>query len=234
MNDDINSLLEIGSSNQPNNIPTGEYHYTKDPSSLTNLIKVLLIISLFVSIVSIISDIMQINLLGTFNYSQSEAEANDARQLIIALISIGVFIITGIFFLIWIYRANSNCCGFTTGNMEFTPGWSVGWYFIPFANLYKPYRVMKEIWNVSDNPDHWQSQSSSPLLVSWWTLWLLSGFFGQLSFRLSMGAHTISALKTATTISILSGLINIPLDIICIVLISAIFAKQEKLVKKIT
>jgi hypothetical protein len=176
---------------------------------------------------------MQMNLLNTFSYSQSEAEANDSRQQIIAFSSIGIFIITGIFFLIWIYRANLNCRGFTTQEMEYTSGWSVGWFFIPFANLYKPYRAMKEIWNISENPNDWKNQNGSGLLVFWWTLWLLSGFLGQLSFRLALNANTVSSLQTATVVSIISGIIDIPLDIVCIILISVIIAKQDKLVKKI-
>lgn len=233
MDNDFNSVFEIRSG-ESDNILSEEYHYTRDPSFITNFLKTMLFISLLVSFVSIISDIMQMNLLNSYFYSRSQAEANDSRQQIIALISIGIFIITGISFLMWIYRANINCHSFTDQAMEFTSGWSVGWYFIPFANLYKPYKVMKEIWNISENPVEWKNKSGSGLLVSWWALWLLAGFLGQLSFRLSLNANTISSLKSVTVVSIISGIFDIPLDIVCIILISLVIAKQNRLVKKIT
>jgi len=36
--------------------------------------------------------------------------------------------------------------------MEYTPGWSVGWFFVPLYNFYKPYRAITELYLASD-PD---------------------------------------------------------------------------------
>src|SRR5688572_5676802 len=35
----------------------------------------------------------------------------------------------------WIYRAHANLSDAGVDGLEFTPGWAVGWYFIPIANL---------------------------------------------------------------------------------------------------
>ena len=91
---------------------------------------------------------------------------------------------------------------------------------------------MKEIWKVSTNPINWQNENGSALLGWWWALWLLSGFLGQASFRMSMRADTISSLEASTTVCIISELIDIPLYIVAVSLITAIYTKQEKLVKK--
>src|SRR5207237_10475885 len=48
----------------------------------------------------------------------------------------------------WIYRTNANAHSFST-DMTITPGWSVGWFFIPFANLVMPYRGVQETWRES-------------------------------------------------------------------------------------
>lgn len=209
-----------------------EYHYSKDPSSLTKFLKTMLWVSLGISIISLLSDFMQMNLLSSGTFSQAAAESNDSRQQIMGILYLVAFIITGISFLRWIHRANSNCRGFGAQGMEFTPGWSIGYYFIPFINLYKPYRAMKEIWKVSTNPVNWQNESGSSLLVWWWALWLISNFLGQAVFRMSMRADTISSLQASTTVSIISEIIDIPLYIVAVSLISTIFTKQERLVKK--
>lgn len=54
-----------------------------------------------------------------------------------------------ILFAVWLYRMNANLRQLSSKPMEFTPGWMIGWYFIPFANLFKPFQGMRELWQVS-------------------------------------------------------------------------------------
>ena len=180
-------------------------------------------------VVSILSDFGQMSLLDRA-FTEAEAAANDARQGIIGLGYLGVFIVTGVAFLKWIYRANLNCRAFGAEDMEFTPGWSIGYYFIPVLNLFRPYQSMKEIWQASHNPANWQSQSGSALLGWWWALWLISGFLGHMVFRLSMDADSIDELQASTGISIFSSIIGIPLCLVALNLVKTIAAKQEQLV----
>jgi hypothetical protein len=208
------------------------YAYTKDPRKLTTFLKTMLWISLGASVLSVLSDVMQMNLFVSGPLSSATAERNDLRQQVIAALYLAAFIVTGIAFLKWTYRANLNCRGFGARDMEFTPGWSIGFYFIPIMNLYRPYLAMREIWKVSHNPLAWEDEPGGPLLAWWWTLWLASTVLGQISFRLSMRAETIDSLQVATAASIISNLVDIPLDIIAISLVSAIFMKQEHLVEK--
>ena len=215
-----------------NPLTVQEYGYIIDPASLTRFLKIMLWIFLGVCLLSLQSDFMQMNLLGGGSFSQAKAESNDARQRIIGLVFLAAFIVTGIAFLKWIYRANSNCRGFGAQDMEFSPGWSIGYYFIPIMNLYRPFAAMKEIWKVSGNPANWRSATGSPLLGWWWALWLISGILGQVSFRMSLNTDTISSLQVATIASIISAVVDIPLCLVSVKLVSAVFAKQESLVKK--
>src|SRR5687768_18560933 len=49
-----------------------------------------------------------------------------------------VFVVSIITVALWIHRAHANLTEVGHDSLEFTPGWAVGWYFIPFANLVKP------------------------------------------------------------------------------------------------
>ncbi len=136
----------------PPRIASGStFTYTKNPQSLTLFLVIMLWTSLGFQVISILSDFGQMSLLNG-RFTEAEAEANDARQALIGFGYLGVFIVTGVAFLKWIYRANLNCRGFGAQDMRFTPGWSVGYYFIPFLNLVRPYQSMKEIWQVSHDP----------------------------------------------------------------------------------
>jgi hypothetical protein len=57
---------------------------------------------------------------------------------------VGCYILVGM----WIYRTNANAHSFSS-DMSITPGWSIGWFFIPFANLVMPYLGVQETWRES-------------------------------------------------------------------------------------
>jgi hypothetical protein len=57
---------------------------------------------------------------------------------------------TIVMFLVWLYRVYTNFPALRVQHLDFTPGWAVGWWFIPFANLVKPYQAVSEAWRESD------------------------------------------------------------------------------------
>ena len=77
-------------------------------------------------------------------------QANDVRHYIIAGLSIPAAITSLISLLVWIYAAHANLPALRGTNLEFSDGWAVGWFFVPIANLVKPYQVVREIWRSSD------------------------------------------------------------------------------------
>ncbi len=132
----------------------------RDPSKLTQWLKYFLYASISIDAIGLFSGVFQYQLLSDFKlgvYSSVElataaGESNDKRQQIIGLFQYSIDIATIILFAMWIYRANFNARQLGAKNMKFTPGWSVGYYFIPFLNLWRPYQAMKEIWKASKNP----------------------------------------------------------------------------------
>ena len=208
---------------------TTTYQYKKDLTELTNVLKVMLWILLGVNVIAIISNFMQMDLLSS-DYSQAEADLNDSRQSIVNSIYIIVSIISSITFLTWIYRANLNCHHFGAEGMRFTPGWSIGWYFIPIPNLWKPYQAMKEIWGVSKNPSDWQDESDSTLLGWWWAFWLVSVTSGLPMLNASVNLDSVSSLESFTTLLIVYNIIDIISCLIVLSIVATIASNQEKLV----
>jgi hypothetical protein len=206
--------------------------FAKNPVGLTTALKVMLGISTGLAVIALGSNWMQSQLLGTSLFSMDEANANDARQGIIAIFQILCYVITAIVFGMWIYRANRNVRGFGAQGLEFTPGWAVGWYFIPFLNLIRPYQAMREIWQASSNPHRWASESGSPLLNVWWVLWLTSNILGQVVFRMSMQAKEISELQALTMVALLSDVVDISLGIVAITLVSRVLEMQLRVVDR--
>ena len=157
--------------------PAYRSHATfRDSTGLTKWTKRFLYAQIVVAVMAIVSSALEYALLSDFAtgaYSSQEraiadGEASDARQSLVGIAQVLVLLISGFLILRWIYIANFNARQLGAAGMVFSPGWSVGWYFIPFANLWKPYQAMKEIWLASSNPQSWKNQPVAPLLRWWW------------------------------------------------------------------
>lgn len=206
----------------------------KNSDSLTKWVRWFIYIQILVAVISLISGNMELQLLsnyenGTYT-SQAQAvadgEANDARQGLIAIVYTVVFIISGIIILKWIYRASFNAHQLGAKEMRFTPGWSVGWYFIPIFTLWKPYQAMKEIWKASFNPDNWSKEKVSSILPCWWSFWLVNNFLGQAIMRMSLRAEGISELKNLNIVYQISDVTSIFLALATLSLVNGIYQAQ--------
>jgi len=79
---------------------------------------------------------------------------------------------TIVLWLIWQHQATANLWARGFQGLRIRPGWAVGWWFIPFANLAMPLVAMLEL-DRRSTPDG-QPRKASPLLGWWWAAWLAS------------------------------------------------------------
>ena len=139
----------------------------------------------------------------------AEAREGSARELLQTIFGLGLFVLyiaTFVMFCVWTYRVNANIHALGAANLRFTPGWAVGWYFIPIASLWKPYQVMKEIWRASRNPSGWQEEASSSIVGWWWFWWIVS------NVQVSIGSSSQQEAADATITPF--GLVSVALDVI--------------------
>ena len=67
----------------------------------------------------------------------NEKTITEASPIGIAVLARAImFMISAIFVGMWIYRAHANLRLVDVDGLIFTPGWSVGWYFVPVASLF--------------------------------------------------------------------------------------------------
>jgi len=143
------------------------------------------------------------------------------------------YLISGVTFILWFRRAYFNLHQ-KVNYLQFSEGWAAGSWFVPIVNLYRPYRIMKEIYietkelftknGLSEKVDY-----STNSLGWWWTLWIISAFIGQFIFRFALkSADTIDNLITTTVANIFLGILGIPLALITIKVIKD-YSKVELL-----
>lgn len=73
----------------------------------------------------------------------------------------------------WIYGAARNAARLVPDPDRISPAGAVGWYIVPIANLFMPFRAMRQIFNSSTRPPRSLDADAPPLLRWWWGMWLL-------------------------------------------------------------
>ena len=149
--------------------------------------------------------------------------------VLIGLLAFVVYVTTVVFFLMWLYRANNNLKRFNQwARLEYSAGWAVGSFFVPFANLIVPYRAVREVWQKSGTPDEAIYAEPSPpgFFPVWWVVWLFSGFLDNISFRLSFNENVPES--TAMTVSIVANGLGIIAAALAYFVVDAIDKRQEE------
>lgn len=82
---------------------------------------------------------------------------------------------TGIVWLIWQHRSQSNLPTLGVQGLRFTPTWAVAWWLIPFANFVMPFQTMSELYRSSDPQTgaiDWKASPVPAFFGVWWACWL--------------------------------------------------------------
>jgi Domain of unknown function (DUF4328) len=218
----------------PDKSETGifSYHFLLDPAGLTKLLQRLLWISVAVACIALIDDVVEFVQVQVGQVTPDQVATNDPIQGVVGLLQSGLGIVTGITFLKWIYRAYKNIQGFGAEGLRFSPGWAVGYYFIPILSLIRPVQVMSEIWRASDDPRNWPRRPGSWVIVSWWTLFLIYGGVTQVSLEIAIQASTSDQWTLAAVLAIAGDLVSIPLSIAALRLVTEVYRRQKALVEE--
>lgn len=202
---------------------TGPHAGFRDPTVLAKWTKIFLYAGIAVALVSAWEVAGELGLYGGVGSQEGWTPVGIIWILAQGTIALGTVILV----LSWIFRANHNARQLGAANMRFTPGWAVGWYFIPIAWFWKPYQAMTEIWRASVNPSDWGATPVSPVLRWWWGLWIVPfwglGVVEIVAFEVLDEAGT-ETVEGAT--ALVANLLDIPLAFVLVAIIAAVTQLQ--------
>ncbi|WP_392672182.1 DUF4328 domain-containing protein [Streptomyces sp. LN785] len=154
----------------------------RSPDGLARAVVVLLVIAVVADLLSVLAGL---NIRSLFNgiAMPDGAEASRADNLYAAtgVLQVLVLLATAAVFIIWFRRVRLNAEVFDACAQPMKPGWAVGAWFVPVANLVLPRRIAGGIWTTSaqTNTDGtWRSVSLAPVNL-WWGAWIFSTFFSR-------------------------------------------------------
>jgi Domain of unknown function (DUF4328) len=223
------------SATSPPSATSASFDGFKNPRSLANSLTVLLILMALFYGIAIWGGVLKLDLLSRA-MSSGEFSTAWAKTVVYSSSPIAdlLFIPTAILFLRWVYVAAKNARILGTRNLRlfehsfelaFTPGWSVGWYFVPLFNLWKPYQAVKWIWKASRNPAD-AGDKKSKILPLWWTFWLLSNLLSLVAFKSGQTAQSPSDYSTAVAEYMFSDAADILCCVFALLLVRSVSRRQ--------
>jgi hypothetical protein len=178
--------------------------------------------------IGIAAHVRRINLVDDIfaGRTPSQRTWNSTNLLADTFTTIGfiLFVACAIVWLIWQHRGQANARTLTGNRTKFTPGWAVGWWFIPLANLFMPFLTMLDLARTSVGRERWRTQGFSVLIPLWWIAWLGFVFTG---LGLSGGGVSYSAMRNDDRLAIVSASIGIVAAALALWIVRAVTDRQD-------
>jgi ribosomal protein L40E len=117
------------------------------------------------------------------------------------------FVATAVTFLAWLSRSVENARPLGAGTPVRSPREAIGWWFVPFASLWVPYQIVRDLFERLALKER---AGKGALVVAWWIVFLVSSWVGQIVARLATTPDpTLEQLRNQVSVTLLSYLIDI-------------------------
>jgi len=151
----------------------------------------------------------------------------DQVAAMIALVFLLVFIVAVTINGRWIYLASSNAAKVVPNEDRIRPGWAVGWFFIPIASLWMPFKAMKQTWAASIGGGQFESATPTWLTI-WWASWVLLNLSDGISSNVATtGFQTLESLQSYNYYIMITGMLWLIPTYLFIRLIKEVTAAQR-------
>jgi hypothetical protein len=211
----------------------------------TTLLTLLLVICVLIDLITIAFGYSRVVFLSRMltgeMVSHTALTADDAGQQLVRTTLIAAYFISGVIFLVWLYRARRNLLAVGSRGQRYSSPWAIGLFFVPLLNLYYPYDIVTELWKQS-NPDVGlsdaflkqhastlqQYSSKTALIGLWWGLVIASVVVARISGTIASHATDIPDLISESWTGMISDALRIVGTIILIVLVNRIDVRLEE------
>lgn len=132
---------------------------------------------------------------------------------------------------VWQHRAQTNLRALGVSGLRFSPGWAVGWWFVPIANYVMPFLTVRELAKASQpgaGALDWKSRPTHPILGFWWGTWIGYTFLRIVGASVAPErVERVSRLVTQAWLLLASDALFVVAGLLAIVIVRSIERYQE-------
>lgn len=218
-----------------------EENTLRDNSGRARILIVIFWILMVLSAVAIVASYSDLQLLlrlqrGDF-ITEDEQMWNDIRYGMLGLLQTALYIVSIVVFLNWFRRAYANLerIGVPVDSKNDMAIWS---WFIPLYNVFKPVKIMAEIWNdtqseIKKRNENFVIDHAQYLIWIWWALHILSGVVGRMLWRNLFKEETIALLIDNAHATMASDILQVLEGITLIFIVKKISRFETKLYREV-
>jgi hypothetical protein len=198
----------------------------ESPRSRGRWVLVLLGLTIALDLVSLIVLGAQRSLLdrGLGGISLAEWHTSVSRVNRLGVIEQLLYLATIVAFLMWVHRAYLNLARAGAPGLRFTPGWAVGYWFVPVLNIVRSKQILDDLWRATALRDGADGKDRRPLTSFWLCALVVAGLARIVARR--HGA-TIDGLKQMNGLLMVSHIAYIAAAAILYRLVNSVTARQE-------
>lgn len=168
--------------------------------------------------------------------SLEDARASDSLVTGAALASSGVYVLAAIAVLMWLHRVVRNNHVLGERYLRFSPGFAVGCWFIPFANLVFPYQAVREAWGASDpelpwsTPDTRRHSRGGGLVAAWWSTFIVGSLasVATLGYGPNSGVDVLTRVRAITYITVVQEVLHFAAALLLIAVVTRLTSRQDQ------
>jgi hypothetical protein len=191
------------------------------------LAMIALLVFVVVEVAAVVADVGRVGItnriLRADPITDPEVTGSDTFVQLTAVLEIAVMAACAALFLGWLHRVVANGPALGARELRYTPGWAVGWWFVPVLNLVRPFQVVAEAWILSARDP---SPSLGVLLPAWWGLFILGNVVSRF-LVVRTGSDDVTALRNAAIIDIVASMVLIAAALLCVVMVRRLTERQE-------
>lgn len=202
-------------------------------SSRATWAKRALIAVVVLNVLSIVSAYFAYQTYGADIVTQDDLDTTDLREGGVALLTLIAFVVAVVMFIRWFRRAYSNLPALGATNLRFPTWWTIGGWFIPIVNLFRPKQIANDIWRGSDperRPDEtprWEGAAVPDLFQWWWGLYLFSTWLENASFRVELAANDLDGYRNAAAVAMAVNAFEAVAGVLAILVVDRATRRQE-------
>jgi hypothetical protein len=152
--------------------------------------------------------------------TDAEATAFDSAVALAGLVQAVVYVATAIAFLAWLSRIVENIPALGAGVPLKSPRASIGWWFVPLANLVQPYRIVRDAY---DRLAPVRPAPGGAIVVTWWLLWVIGNWASNLALRVLLQENpTIADLRGQFLAYAASDLLTVLAAVLAVIVVRRI------------
>jgi heme/copper-type cytochrome/quinol oxidase subunit 2 len=194
---------------------------------------VLLGLNVVLAAVAVVVRLSEVGLLQRIGRGElvttEEASRSDQRVAVVTITGIVVLVVTGVVWLVWQHRSQANLHAARLRELQYTPGWAVGWWLIPLASLVKPFQTVRELWKASGGDEHWWQTTTWPLIGWWWAAWISGFVLDRVASVVVDSASTLDTLIFGSRLFLGSEVVTIVAGILALAIVRSVNGRQEML-----